>query len=382
MLPIEQIFEKTGDGATIIDGEQRIVSWNSAATKMFGYSREEAVGKQCWKLLSGRTLQGQRFCQKGCAVQDHIRQGKRVSSFDLLLQHRCGQSVPVNVSTIPIPTNGQSPSMTLVHLWRVQQRRPMSTSGLRIYLLGPTLVKRPDGTAVSGSLWCRVKVRALLAYLVTLEGQPVPRARLTELLWPDLSYEASLRNLNTTVYNLRRSLEPDLKKARNSRYIVYENGQYYMDWSDEHWVDVRAFMDGIRLARHTANQSEAIRLYTRTLAHYRGDYLSGLEDTGIWSNGDQYRLRNLYLDAMEEMALLHKKVGETEDAIDTYRRILAMDSCRETSGRRLMSLLVRKGKRVEAIAICRQLAQSLEGELDILVSQKTRGLCGKLRQAA
>ena len=201
-------------------------------------------------------------------------------------------------------------------------------------------------------------------------------------MWPDLPYESSLHNLNTTVYNLRRSLEPDTKKTRDSRFIIYENGHYRLDWSGEHWVDVHAFVDGIRLARQVTDRPQAIAAYTRTLSLYRGDYLYGLEDTGIWSNGEQYRLQNLYLDGMEKLALLYKKEGQSAEAIDRYRQILAIDPCRESSGRRLMSLLVREGKRVEAIAICRQMAAALAHELDVTVSEKTRGLCSRLELPA
>ena len=152
MLAIKQIFDKAGDGATIIDAEQRIVSWNAAATRMLGYRSEEVVGRHCWQLLGGKTPQGQHFCQKDCALRQHIAADEQINNFDLLLRHQCGELVPVNVSTIPIPVSDRYQPVTLVHLWRVQQRSPVLTSGLRIRLLGPMHVRRPDGSAVTGAL--------------------------------------------------------------------------------------------------------------------------------------------------------------------------------------------------------------------------------------
>lgn len=223
---ILNIFANTQDGAYAIDGEQTIVFWNQAAENMLGYSRAEALGMKCWQLIKGHSTEGNDFCRNNCQVITQIAQGKPGEHFDLLVQHRDGHCLLVNVSTLPLPHNPDHLEQPrLMHLARFLADQPMEPGRLRIHLLGPTIVWRPDGTLVEGPLWRRIKVRALLAYLVLKRG-PVPRETLIEVLWPDLDYEAGLRNLNTTVYNLRRSLEPDLKRGSDSRFVIYEGSNY------------------------------------------------------------------------------------------------------------------------------------------------------------
>ncbi|MCA9933211.1 MAG: winged helix-turn-helix domain-containing protein [Ardenticatenaceae bacterium] len=381
MDAIASLFTHTGDGACTLDEHQQITSWNVAATKLLGYEQSEALGQKCWELLMGRTPQGQSFCKPDCAVRSRLNDNKSIASFDMLVRHRSGKRVLINVSTIPIPhetNNGKS--KLLVHLWRLRNKPAVAKHRLRIYLLGVTTVTLGNGTVINGALWNRVKVRALLAHLAIQEGQPVSRERLIETLWPDLPYQAALHNLNTTVYNLRRSLEPELKKTSESRYILYQNGHYYLADAEAHWVDVRAFEEGIRQARTLTRHIEKIDAYKTTLALYRGDYLMDLDATGVWSSGEQVRYRLLYLAAMEELGASFEEAGLDDEAREWYGRILALDACRENTAQRLIHLLMRQGRRTEALAQCHKLATALEEELNVMLSEETNQLMARIRQ--
>ncbi|MCB9444775.1 MAG: PAS domain S-box protein, partial [Ardenticatenaceae bacterium] len=292
---ILNIFANTQDGAYAVDGEQTIVFWNEAAEQMLGYSKQDALGMKCWQLMKGHSTEGSSFCRLNCQVMNNISQGKAGENFDLLVKHRDGHNLLVNVSTLPLPHHpGHLEHPRLMHLARFLADEPMQPGRLRIHLLGPTIVWRPDGTLVEGPLWRRIKVRALLVYLALQRG-PVPRETLIEVLWPDLDYEAGLRNLNTTVYNLRRSLEPNLGRGSDSIYVIYEGGNYRLDNSQSHWLDVQAFEQGIRRARVEREQEKAIAIYKETLALYRGEYLTDLGNTEVVCSGEQHRLSERYL---------------------------------------------------------------------------------------
>lgn len=369
------IFSNTQDGAYAIDGEQTIVFWNDAAEQMLGYAQQEAVGKKCWQVIGGHSTEGTNFCRHNCQVINGISHGKPGENFDLLIQHRDGHRLLVNVSTLPLPHEpNQIEQPHLMHLTRFLADQPNTSGRLRIHLLGPTIVWRPDGTLVEGPLWRRVKVRALLVYLVLKKG-PVPRETLIEVLWPDLDYEAGLRNLNTTVYNLRRSLEPKLKRGSDSIYVIYEGGNYRLDDCQSHWLDVQAFEQGIRRARIERNRDKALSIYKEILALYRGEYLTDLGNTEIVSSGEQHRLHQRFLAAMEEMGLLHEQNNQDEKAKETYQKIMAIDHCRETACQRLMRLLIRQGDTASAANYCRRLNEALRIELDTVPTQETRRLC-------
>lgn len=379
MTSIKHFFSKTGDGAWSVAEDGQIIYWNRAAVDLLGYPAEEAVDNYCWQLLAGLTPQGEPYCAPNCPVRQDIKQGIPVGSVDVHLRHRNGNYIPTNMSTIPVPSGFDE--NFLVHLLRLRKQQRQAYQPFRIYLLGPLVVTRQDGTQVEGALWNRVKTRALMAYLVMQKGTAVSREQILEMLWPDLDYKAAMHNLNTTVYNLRRSLEPKLEKASQSRYLLYQNGCYRLAGAKDHWLDVDAFEGGIRRARQEAEMETAVKLYKTVLALYRGDYLFDLTDTHSWVRDQQFRLQEIYLTALAELAHLYEKMEKTEEAIDIYQQILAVDCCQENSCRKLMSLFIKLGKRSEAIQVCQRLAQCLADELDILISDQTQALYEKICRA-
>ena len=44
------------------------MAWNQAAEQAMGYAESEALGQQCWELLSGRDVFGNRSCCEGCPI--------------------------------------------------------------------------------------------------------------------------------------------------------------------------------------------------------------------------------------------------------------------------------------------------------------------------
>lgn len=379
MNELETLFSHTGDGACTLDENQRIISWNTAATEMLGYSRAEALGQVCWELLLGHTPDGEPFCRPVCTLRQKLQMREAITSLDLLLRHRAGNRVLVNVSTIPIAEtlNGGKPGM-LVHLWRLRGQ-PAKTKRLRINLLGPTAVTRSDGTMVAGGMWNRLKVRALLVYLALQGGQPVSRERLIEVLWPDFEYKEALHNLNTTVYHLRHSLEPNLKKASDSAYIGYHSGQYYLIDAQQHWLDVLTFEDNIRKARQEKELQGKIDAYLTAVALYRGDYLADLDATGLQSSSEQVRYQLLCLAAMQELGEAYEGLGEQHEAIRWYQQVLALEPCHEEAGIRLVRLFVRQERRAEALRVCENLAERLEKELDAAISIELIELMAQIR---
>lgn len=377
MVSIKHFFEKTGDGAWSVSEDGLITSWNQAAVEMLGYPVEEAMAKHCWQLLAGRTLKGDPYCAQQCPVRLALSHGLSIPSLDLQLRHRDGQYITANMSTIPVP-EGTHESF-LVHLLRARMQQKKGCQPFRIYLLGPLIVTRQDGTHITGPLWNRAKTRALMAYLTMQKGAAVSREQLINMLWPDLEYKAALHNLNTTVYNLRRSLEPELKKASNSRYLLYQNGCYLLATAETYWLDIDVFELEIQQARQEKDLATAVNLYKTALALYRGDYLFDLTDTHAWVRDQQFRLQEIYLSALADLAQLYENLQLVEDAIDTYQKILSVDCCQEASCQRLMTLFIKFGKRAEAVQVCQRLTQCLADELDILLSDETRALYNKIK---
>ncbi|RMF36621.1 MAG: PAS domain-containing protein [Chloroflexi bacterium] len=376
MDEISRLFACTGDGIWAVDADYRIVLWNSVAEELLGYTASEAVGQLCHELLKGCTAEGKPLCKAGCAVMEQARRRQPVRCFDLLIAERTGTVRRVNVSIVAVPAESDGHQVSaLVHLFRPAQEGPGCPPSLRIRLLGRTEVQRADGSTVDGPLWRRAKVRALLAFLVLHRGQLVHRDAVIEALWPHLDYPAALRNLNTTVYNLRRSLEPSIRRGTESRYIRYEGDCYYLDGGAGHWVDVVAFETLVGQARRESNPRQAIALYREALTLYRGDFLADLLGHDLrWCWVEREWLRELYLMALEELGERCEQGQQEQEASSLYLKVLTLDPCRETAGRRLMRLALRRGDRAAAIAHYRRLADALWRELKVPPDRETQRL--------
>ncbi len=365
----------TGDGAVAIDRGQRIIFWNAAAEQILGYSKAEIMGEPCFRLFAGHTPQHTICCCQYCHIVRQVQQETPVPAFQAIVKHKDGRSLLLDISTIfPAPTDDNSPFPFLIHLFRSQGESAAQTTGLRIHLLGSTRVWRADGSDVQGRLWRQTKVRALLAFLAINNGHPIHQETLLERLWPDMNSTTGRHNLYTTVHNLRRSLEPDLKRTTESRYILCENNAYLLNQSLNHWLDVDLLRKTLRQARHETNREQAVTLYQTATSLYQGDLLADLGSAISWHWREQERLRELYLEALAELGQLYELLQQDKLASGAYQKLLSLDPCRENVCYALMQLYLRQGEHAAALARYQQLVKDLASELNVSPGEKIQAL--------
>ena len=78
-------------GMQIYDRQRRVIGWNSASEKLYGYTREEAMGRQLEDLIipdSMRMVVIQ-------AIEDWVEQGTPIPASELTLRHKSGSPVEV-----------------------------------------------------------------------------------------------------------------------------------------------------------------------------------------------------------------------------------------------------------------------------------------------
>lgn len=365
----------TGDGAIAIDHRQHIIYWNAAAEQILGYSSRDVLDKPCYRLFAGHTPQCTLWCCYHCHIVKQVQQEKSVTSFQVVVKHKDGHSLLLDVSTITVsPNNPSEHHPILIHIFHSQGEFIPTPDSLRINLLGPIRVWRADGTDVQGRLWRQTKVRALLAYLAINNGHPIHQETLLERLWPDMNSTSGLHNLYTTVHNLRRSLEPELNRTTESRYILYENNSYLFNGGLKLWLDVEVFRTTLQQARQETNIEQVIVLHKKAAGLYQGDFLADLGNNISWHWREQERLRELYLDALEELGHLYEQIQQYKKAIDNYLKVLSLDPCRERACQALMKLYLRQGDRSAALARYQQLVKALETELGVAPSEKAQAL--------
>src|SRR5215470_2100791 len=146
----------------------------------------------------------------------------------------------------------------------------MSTSTtLEIYLLGPFRVA-VDGQFVGEQHRSRRKPRLLVKLLALQSHHQLHREQVMELLWPELEPEAASNNLHKAIHMARRALEPALRSAAGSHFIVTKGQHIVLRAPEKLWIDVEAF----ERAATEAIKSDQKEVYESALELYGGDLLA------------------------------------------------------------------------------------------------------------
>lgn len=90
------IVDSSFDAIISKDLNSVITSWNAAAERLFGYSREEAVGQSILMLIPD-----DRHAEETTII-DRVSRGQRVETFETIRRRKDGRLVPVSVTVSPV----------------------------------------------------------------------------------------------------------------------------------------------------------------------------------------------------------------------------------------------------------------------------------------
>jgi TolB-like protein len=238
-------------------------------------------------------------------------------------------------------------------------------AALHISLLGGFEARLASGEALA--LKGR-KTQALVAYLALSPGQQRSREELVGLLWGERGEEQSRSSLRQSLSELRKALgEPGESLLTADRDSVSRNAEA-VD------VDVSAFERLIDEGTPTALE-QAAELYRGGLLDGIGVHDPAFED---WLRGDRQRLNERACDAIAKL-LDHQLAGDSETAIATGRRLLALDPVREATHRALMRLYAGKGERAMALKQYQACRDVLDAEMGIAPEPETEALVEEIR---
>lgn len=117
MKQLVATLEGTADGALILDAENRVVFWNSAAERLLGFRAEEVIGRPCHEVMRGKTLSGHPLCSSPCSIACRLAGGRAVRNFDMQTFTKTGRMIWLNVSSIPVPSRKKG-RFVVAHLFR------------------------------------------------------------------------------------------------------------------------------------------------------------------------------------------------------------------------------------------------------------------------
>src|SRR5215831_6914041 len=93
---LAKIVDSSDDAIVSKDLDGTIMSWNSAAERMFGYTAAEAIGRSIRIIIPQDRQQEEDF------VLSEIRAGHAVQHYETVRQRKDGSSIPISLTVSPI----------------------------------------------------------------------------------------------------------------------------------------------------------------------------------------------------------------------------------------------------------------------------------------
>ncbi|HUW30664.1 MAG TPA: sigma 54-interacting transcriptional regulator [Planctomycetota bacterium] len=87
------ILDSIADGVFTIDRDGRITSFNRAAERITGFSKEDAVGQFCFDIFRAN------ICQQACALKKTIDTGKEIVNLFVTILTKDNRELPISIST-------------------------------------------------------------------------------------------------------------------------------------------------------------------------------------------------------------------------------------------------------------------------------------------
>ncbi|HEX7954562.1 MAG TPA: BTAD domain-containing putative transcriptional regulator [Burkholderiales bacterium] len=242
---------------------------------------------------------------------------------------------------------------------------------IKIVSLGQFEIRRRD-RPIEFSRKVPRKLVAILKVVIAHGKNGLVIAEMADLLWPDLEADAAQEALATNLHRLRKLLG----RAEALRLI---DGRISLN-DTVCWVDVWAFEELCRECRAAWQNDEIARapeLAERALEIYRGSFLPDDLDQA-WSISMRERLRTRFIGLVAEMATHYEKTGETNKALEWFRRGIEADNLAEEFYQGLMRCYVQQGRKAEGAAVYRQLKQLLSVVLGVAPAQATQNLARQI----
>ncbi|HEX2507522.1 MAG TPA: BTAD domain-containing putative transcriptional regulator, partial [Miltoncostaeaceae bacterium] len=228
-----------------------------------------------------------------------------------------------------------------------------------------------DGRRVPDADFGRQKARALLAMLACARGAR-HREELVGALWPELGERRGIAALHSTLYALRRVLEPHLSARDPSALVVAEGPTYRLVVGALGGWDADEFLRAAATALASPEDDALARLQAAE-AGYAGPLLPEWA-FAPWTQPLRTELEETHRAVLVAVAERLAEAGRSGDAISRYRLLLALEPEREGWHRALMRVYADAGERALALRQFHACRTLLRERLGVAPSRETREL--------
>src|SRR5579883_2501546 len=279
-----------------------------------------------------------------------------------------GKTLPAGVRAEQIVTASRAPSPATADVL---------APSFRLTTLGMLRLESRAGDkgwqTVSETGWRLPQARALLGCLLCAPNRRLTLQRAGELLWPELDAKSAAQNVRRAGTALGQVFGQIY--SRQAGNVLALAGQAQL------WVDCEAFEELLARARALPATERAgrVSLLEQAIKLYGGDFFPE-ERAARWSQERRDELRRRWLRAMLELADLYVDEQRVDAAIDLLSQVAASEPAHEAAVQRLMFLLARQQRRVEAVQTYQRLVTSLHNTSQAAPSPETQKLFFAIQQ--
>jgi DNA-binding SARP family transcriptional activator len=231
---------------------------------------------------------------------------------------------------------------------------------LRVFVYGPLEVweREASGTwkQVNKDAWGKGRpVRSVFKRLLVAPGRRLSRGAIQDDLWPDAeNFELADKNVYNAINQIRRVTGKDLVRTFETIYEMANQSVI--------WVDRDACEALLKEAENWGCTSrEALPLLEQALMYLeRGELLEG--ESGSWIYGLRKKSEDMLKQCRLWLAQAYEYQGKLWQAGEQYRAVILTDPSDEYALQRWLEMLVRHGKRQDALKCYQDMKGFMEAQ--------------------
>jgi len=120
---VESILETSAEGIVSIDGQRRLTGFNLAMERLTGRSREDVLGKECYRVLNLRNRQGQSLCNTRCPIFMNSEQSSRTFELQGTIQTTDERDIDVAMTYSVVYTPEGKPINAVINVRDISKLR-------------------------------------------------------------------------------------------------------------------------------------------------------------------------------------------------------------------------------------------------------------------
>jgi DNA-binding SARP family transcriptional activator len=242
---------------------------------------------------------------------------------------------------------------------QLEQNIPASVL-VRVYLLGPLEIWKRDPTGtwefVAKEAWKKCRpARSVFKRLLVQPGRRLSRGSIEDDLWSETdNFELATKNVYNAISLIRGIIGNSLVKCWEATYEIA--GQTLI------WTDIHACEALLKEAENQGQKSTQALLFLEQVLTLleRGELLEA--EDGQWCYAFRKRAEDMLSQTRLWLAESYEGQGKLWQAGEQYRAMILTDPSNEEALQRWLEMLVRYGKRQEALKCYRDMKGFVESQ--------------------